>query len=246
MKSCRIVIFSKAPFPGFAKTRLIPALGMDGAAALAQLMLLNTLHHALDAQIGTVELCVTPEITDSAWKHCRIPAMVEVSVQGAGDLGERMARAAARINYSHEAALLIGTDCLEMSAELLRQARLDLKTRDAVIHGTADGGYALLGINRFAAPLFENIPWSTDSTAMATLGRIGRLGWQVHVGRLLHDLDEPADLKYLPDFLKDIHPQCKEFSDSATNTCPHTGPESTTCTKLFRNITEKNSIAARI
>lgn len=245
MTSCRVVIFSKAPFPGFAKTRLIPALGMDGASDLATLMLLNTMHHALDAQIGKVELCVTPEITDPAWRNLQIPEDVEVSSQGSGDLGERMARAASRASSNHQAVLLIGTDCLEMSAELLRQACQALKGCDAVIHGTADGGYALLGIKQFSSSLFTNIPWSTDSPAMATLGRIGQLGWSVQIGRLLHDLDEPADLKFLPVFLKGLHPLCKEFSANATNLYRHTGPESTTCTKLFRSITEKDSIAAR-
>jgi hypothetical protein len=63
-KPLRIIIFAKAPQPGLAKTRLIPALGEQGAASLARVMLLNTLQAALQAEVGTVELCVTPAIDD--------------------------------------------------------------------------------------------------------------------------------------------------------------------------------------
>ena len=56
----RIIIFAKAPVPGFAKTRLIPALGEAGAAGLARQMLFDTLKEALAAGIGPVELCVWP------------------------------------------------------------------------------------------------------------------------------------------------------------------------------------------
>jgi len=44
---------------------LIPALGADGAGELAQQMLLHTLQEALAADIGTLELCVTPAIDDA-------------------------------------------------------------------------------------------------------------------------------------------------------------------------------------
>lgn len=43
MSAVRIIIFAKAPQAGRAKTRLIPALGGEGAARLAQRMLQATL-----------------------------------------------------------------------------------------------------------------------------------------------------------------------------------------------------------
>ncbi|MGB4922758.1 MAG: DUF2064 domain-containing protein, partial [Candidatus Nitrotoga sp.] len=96
-----------------------------------------------------------------------------------------------------EAVLLIGTDCVEMSATLLREAAQSLHEHDAVIHCTADGGYALLGLKRYSAVLFSEMPWSTDAVARTTIARIGQLGWSLHVGQLLHDVDAPQDLKYL-------------------------------------------------
>lgn len=207
----RIIVFAKAPLPGLAKTRLIPALGATGAAELARRMLLNTLHEAVAAKIGTVELCVTPAINHPSWhpswhpsrhpslRGIQFPPGIEISDQGEGDLGARLARAAERALADAEAVLLIGTDCVEMSGGLLREAAQALQEHDAVIHCTADGGYALLGLRQFSPILFSGMPWSTAAVSSTTLARIGQLGWSVHVGQILHDVDEPQDLKYLTD-----------------------------------------------
>ena len=199
MKTTRIIIFAKAPQPGFAKTRLIPALGAERAAELAMRMLFNSLHVAIAAEIGTVELCVTPAIHHPAWRITKFPAGIVISDQGEGDLGTRMALASNHALADAEQVLLIGTDCAEMSSVLLRDAAQALKKHDAVIHCTADGGYALLGLRRFSPYLFSDIPWSTDAVAKTTIARIEQLGWSALVGQLLHDVDEPQDLKYLPD-----------------------------------------------
>lgn len=194
----RIIIFAKAPLAGFAKTRLIPALGPEGAAKLALQMLRHAITSAVDAAIGPVELCVTPEITAPAWLGVDVMQGVEISAQGDGDLGTRLARAAQRALEQGGTVLLIGTDCVEMSAPLLREAAAALKHKDAVIYPAADGGYALLGLARFHPSLFEDVAWSTDSVASKTIGRIGKLGWTLEVGALLHDIDEPDDLMRVP------------------------------------------------
>ena len=197
MTSTRIIVFAKAPQSGFAKTRLIPLLGAEAAAKLAQQMLSNTLFNALAAGIGTVELCSTPKIDNIAWQGITLPVGLEITDQGEGDLGARLARATERAIENTGFVLLIGTDCVEMSPTLLREAAQSLHGHDAVIHCTADGGYALLGLKRYSAVLFSDMPWSTDAVASTTITRIGQLGWSLHVGQLLHDVDTPQDLKYL-------------------------------------------------
>lgn len=198
MKSVRIITFAKAPLPGFAKTRLIPAIGAERAADLARKMLLNTLNEALAAGIGPVELCVTPEINHAAWQGIPLPAGIEISDQGEGDLGARLALASERALKNAEPVLLVGTDCVEISGDLLREAAQALQEHDAVIYCTLDGGYALLGLKRFDPVLFCDMPWSSDVVASTTIARIEKLGWSVRVGQTLHDVDEPEDLKYLP------------------------------------------------
>jgi len=52
----------------------------------------------------------------------------------------------------------------------------------------------LLGLARFDPSLFEGIAWSTDKVAAETIRRIEALGWSLHVGETLRDIDVPADL----------------------------------------------------
>lgn len=198
MKAVRIIIFAKAPCPGMAKTRLIPALGAEGAARLAGNMLAHTLDKALEAAVGPVELCMSPAPDDAQWQGVALPAGIALIAQGDGDLGARMARAAQRGLTRNDAVLLIGTDCPELSVSQLRVAAGALNDVDSVIHPTADGGYALLGLTRTDEQLFSGIAWGLDGVAFATLCKLGALGWSTHVGAILHDIDEPGDLVRLP------------------------------------------------
>lgn len=198
MKRARVVIIAKAPIAGFAKTRLIPALGAEGAARLARRMFEHTVRTAVEARVGAVELCVTPAPDHPAWKTLDLPDGLEWSEQGDGDLGARMARATERTTAFGTAALLIGTDCPGLTVLHLRMAAEALLDHDAALVPTVDGGYALLGLRRFHPCLFTHMPWSTDAVAFETLCRIGRLGWNVKSARPLHDIDEPADLAWLP------------------------------------------------
>jgi len=202
MNLIRIVIFAKAPVPGQVKTRLIPALGEVGAARLSAHMLDLTLSQALEAGIGPVELCMSPAPGTAAWADTPLPAGIEISDQGGGDLGERMARAARRTLAIGESVLLIGTDCPDLSAERLRTAATHLAGHDAVLHRAVDGGYPLLGLSAFDAGLFQDMPWSTSAVADLTLARLAVLGWRVWLGDTLRDVDEPGDLTKLPETLR--------------------------------------------
>jgi uncharacterized protein len=189
----RILVFAKAPVPGRVKTRLIPALGADGAARLAAEMLERTVNEAVESGVGAVELCADPAPNDPAWIGHR-PLGVEASDQGGGDLGDRLARAAERVVAGGERVMLIGADCPDLTRHRLAAAAAALGAHDAVIHPAQDGGYALLGLARFDPSLFAKIAWSTSGVAAATIARIEALGWSLHVGETLRDIDEPADL----------------------------------------------------
>ncbi len=199
MKSIRIVIFAKAPLPGFAKTRLSPALGSKGAALLARKLLEHCVAESLAADIGPVELCVTPHREHPIWHALSIPGSVEWTEQGEGDLGERLARATERVISRGEALLLIGTDCPELKAARLRDAAAMLNQYDACLHPVSDGGYSLLGLNHHLPSLFTDIPWSTADVAKLTRQRLEAAGWRLKELETLHDIDEPEDLQWLPE-----------------------------------------------
>ena len=199
MSGVRIVLFAKAPLPGLAKTRLIATLGAQGAADLARRMLVHALGQAVLAGSGPVELCVTPSPNEAIWQTLDVPATVTWSDQGEGDLGMRMARATQRGTRAGESVLLIGSDCPTLDAGCLRRCAAALQHFDATLVPTADGGYVLLGLNRFHSSVFEDVAWSTRTVARETLSRLSKLGWKVQNNPMLHDIDEPADLCHLPD-----------------------------------------------
>lgn len=189
----RILLFAKAPFPGRVKTRLIPALGADGAARLARRMLARTLSAAQASGLA-VELCGDPD--PALWAPLSLG--ITLSAQGNGDLGHRLARAASRTIELGQAAVLIGADCPALDAMHLCAAAAALEAVDAVIHPAADGGYVLLGLRRFDPSVFEGIAWSSDRVARQTIAGIEALGWSLEVRDTLRDIDEPDDLGTLP------------------------------------------------
>ncbi len=204
----RIVIFAKAPQPGSVKTRLIPALGAAGAAALAHRLLTHTLHQALEAKVGDVELCMSPAPADAAWHRVTLPCTVVQTAQSDGDLGVRMARAVRR-NTQHatsqtpcsKSVLLIGTDCPALTAPVLKLAAQRLEQHDAVLLPAHDGGYVLLGLKSPCPELFESMAWSTACVGAETLRRMAALNMRIWQGPTLHDIDEPADLQHARDLL---------------------------------------------
>lgn len=191
---------AKTPRPGYAKTRLIPALGTQGAARLAQRLLQHAVAQAVAAELGAVDLCCTPDAADALFAPLAAPG-VQFSNQDEGDLGQRMGGAFARWLPQTGQALMMGTDCPGLTAAVLRQAASALANTDAVFVPALDGGYALIGLRgpypaRFA-PLFDNMQWSNAHVMSATRQRLATAGLAHLELPALPDIDEPADLQHL-------------------------------------------------
>jgi uncharacterized protein len=195
----QLIVMAKAPLPGFAKTRLIPALGADGAAQLAARLLEHTLHEARAAQLGDVILACAPDVTQAAFAAQARQGGVALVAQGEGDLGARMQRQFGRA-FAQGAArvIVIGTDAPALDAAMLRRAADALATDDAVLVPAADGGYALIGLRRVLPSLFDAMPWSTSAVMATTRQRLSQAAVQHTELTTVHDIDEPADLVHLP------------------------------------------------
>ena len=194
-----LIVFAKAPVAGLAKTRLIPALGAEGAAALAARLLRHTLAQGAAAGFGALELCATPDATHPALVAAAREHGAALATQGEGDLGARMQRALGRRLTAHARVLLIGTDAPALDAAVLHQAATALATHDAVFVPALDGGYALVGLSAHAPErVFAGIAWSTTQVMTTTLERVAELGLRTALLAPLPDVDEPADLIHLP------------------------------------------------
>ncbi len=193
-----LCVFAKAPQPGLAKTRLAPALGPQGAAALAERLLQHAVGQALQADVGPVQVCAAPDASHPVFARLSQTHGVALAEQGEGDLGERMHRALARALQRHDAALLLGSDLPALDAQVLRDAARALQTHDAVFVPALDGGYGLVGLRRADARLFAGIDWSTPQVMAQTRERLRGAGLRWAELAPLADIDTPADLAHLP------------------------------------------------
>lgn len=190
MNSPKLSIFARLPVPGKVKTRLIPALGEEGAARLYAQLLARTVAEAKESGLH-FELRVTGG--EIAAFHDLFGEDVAVVDQGDGDLGDKMARVGAP-------ALLIGSDCPGVTAPLLRAAAEALDDRRVVLGPANDGGYYLIGFREPAPFLFENMEWSTSRVFPETLARLAARGWGPAVLPELTDIDTAEDLAQWREF----------------------------------------------
>ncbi len=199
---CRIAILAKAPLAGYAKTRLMPALGAAGAAALAQRLLEHAAAQAVAAGLGPVALWAAPDVTHPVFAQLGSRHGLALLAQGEGDLGARMARV---FDTTWTAApgplLLMGTDAPALDAALLRDAAAALQSHDAVFVPALDGGYALVGLRAWAPRLrglFDGMRWSTAQVMADTRERLAAAGLRHAELPAVSDIDEAADLVHLP------------------------------------------------
>src|SRR5688572_29542331 len=111
--------------------------------------------------------------------------------QGDGDLGARIARAAADAEMSGRAVVIVGSDCPGLTADVLDAAFDALADCDVVLGPALDGGYYLIGLRRFCPDLFVGIPWSTPDVLSLTRHAAYRAGLTIATLRPLGDVDVP-------------------------------------------------------
>ena len=188
-----IAVLAKAPRAGYAKTRLIPALGAKAAARLQRQFTLRTLSTARAAGLGPVTLWCAPDTRHRFFRALQQRYGLHLRSQPAVDLGRRMAHAFAENGAAP--LLLIGTDCPALSAEHLQQAALALRSGvDAIFITTVDGGYCLVGLKQPCPGLFEEIDWSTARVMAQTRSRLAALGLRWQEMARLWDVDRAEDV----------------------------------------------------
>lgn len=193
-RDARILVFARAPVPGRCKTRLIPALGGAGAAALHRRLVRRTLAAAL-AGGHRVELWCAPHPSHAFFAACRRDYGVALRRQPRGDLGRRMALALARALRDGTVAVLVGTDCPDLAPADFTAALATLRRSDCVLQPSTDGGYVLIGARRVERRALAGIAWSSGRELAQTRGRLKRLGISLGEAMPLKDIDTPRDYR---------------------------------------------------
>lgn len=183
-----IAILARAPVPGFAKTRLIPAIGAHAAAMLQQRLTEQTVASAVEAGIGSVTLWCTPDPGHSSFIALGRQSSISLKRQPEGDLGARVLAA-----FSGS-TLVTGSDCPTLTPQYLRDAAEALSDVDVVLIPAEDGGYVLIGARAPHSGLFTAMTWGTNTVLAETRKRIAALGLKSAELSPLWDVDSEGDL----------------------------------------------------
>jgi rSAM/selenodomain-associated transferase 1 len=184
-----LLVIAKEPRPGHAKTRLIPDLGDEGAAAVARACLEDTLGAVVDAPAAERVLILDGEPGD--W----LPDGFRVIPQREGGLAARLAGAFE--DSGAAPAMLVGMDTPQINGGLLGEAieRLCEPGADAVLGPASDGGWWAIGLRVSDPRVFDGVPMSAGDTGERQRERLRELGLSWSELEQLRDVDTIEDLR---------------------------------------------------
>ncbi|MEG4804633.1 TIGR04282 family arsenosugar biosynthesis glycosyltransferase [Microcoleus sp. ARI1-B5] len=192
----KLIVFTRYPQAGTTKTRLIPVLGKAGAANLHRLMAQRTIARALSLQKAgrlSVEIHHTGGSQELMQEWLGTDIIYQNQIDG--DLGARMTAAFQQsFNSGVDKAAIIGTDCPDLTAEIMAQAFDKLSQHDLVLGPAKDGGYYLIGLRRSIPELFRGINWGTSEVFASVRAIAQNLNLNIAYLPTLADIDLPEDL----------------------------------------------------
>jgi len=184
-----LIIFIKNPKEGKVKTRI--AKSSDDATALSIYKKLLDSTRRTTVMLDAKKYLFYSEFIDKEdqWS----PAVYTKMIQRGVDLGERMMDAFIEVLSYHGKAVIIGSDCIYLTQEIIQEAFEALDHNDVVIGPAKDGGYYLLGMKQTQMDLFMNIPWSSGRELEETLGKVKEKGLRYQLLETLNDIDHIED-----------------------------------------------------
>jgi rSAM/selenodomain-associated transferase 1 len=189
-----LILFIRNPVLGKVKTRLAATIGDEEALNIYHFLLNHTNRIALEVQAKRMLFYSENVATNDGWDE----AYFEKHLQHHGDLGERMYHAFQKaFEAGATKAVIAGSDCPELTTDILNEAYAMLDTHDVVLGPSDDGGYYLLGLKSPAPELFENMAWSTETVLSETLQRLKNTGKSCALLPVLNDIDTEEDWKKL-------------------------------------------------
>lgn len=191
MSNSLLMIFVKNLIPGMVKTRLAEDIGIDGALDVY----MELVHHThkvtkkldVDKSVYYSEYVEIEDIWDTGDYH--------LTSQKGNTLGQKMSTAFDEAFDSYQKVIIIGSDCYELSGNIINTAFEMLEENDLVVGPATDGGFYLLGMKEYLPQLFENKEYSTENVLKELLDEAEELELEVFKLPALNDVDTLADLK---------------------------------------------------
>ena len=192
-----LIIFTRNPELGKCKTRLAKTIGDENALEVYKYLLNHTASISKDIKADRYVFYSENIKKEDLWES----GIFRKKLQKGEDLGQKMLNAFAELlGMGYEKVVIIGSDLLDLDADLVNNAFAQLDFNDVVIGPATDGGYYLLGMKNMYVKLFENKDWGTDSVLKATLGDLQNS--TVHLLKKLNDIDIFEDLQEYTELTK--------------------------------------------
>jgi hypothetical protein len=183
-----IILFGKAPLPGRVKTRLYPFLDATSAAVLHSAFVRDSLE-LLSTMSSVADLELSTDFETDAWQDFSVAR----SLQGQGDLGDRVLHALAKaLGAGRPKAVVVGSDSPGLPAGHI--AALLQSDTDVALGPTEDGGFYAIACRRITPGMLHCVKWSSSNTLGDATRAIRACGLTAELGQPWFDIDEPSDL----------------------------------------------------
>lgn len=183
-----LIVFLRLPEKGKVKTRLAATLGEEAALEIYKQLVSITLDIVTRSQIPTY-LFYSGGLPAESEREARFSYQMQLD----GDLGSKMLDALSFVLTLHKKALIIGSDCPDLTPEILHAGCKSLDEKNIVLGPANDGGYYLLGCTEQFPALFADIIWSTPSVLDQTIEKIKDANLSWYLLEKLNDIDTAED-----------------------------------------------------
>lgn len=186
-----LMVFVRNAQIGQVKTRLAARVGPEAALEIYISLLNHTA--AVASKLRCAKAVFYSEYTDEFDEFSDLEFYK--FLQFGDDLGEKMKNAFVRMfGKGYDRIIIIGSDCLELDDQILRDAFYLLDKHDVVIGPARDGGYYLLGMKQLHHEFFKHKSWSTSNVFLDTLLDVKAKNLTYALLPELNDIDEFEDL----------------------------------------------------
>ncbi len=191
-----LLIFTRNPELGKAKTRLAKTVGDETALEIYKFLLQKTRDVSLKVTSDKAVYYSVKIRTNDIWDN----EIYQKHQQNGEDLGIRMKNAFKDgFNSGYKKVMIIGSDLYNLSSENIENAFNNLNDNDFVIGPALDGGYYLLGMNSLQENIFENKDWGTETVRKDTLEDLKDK--KVKLLELKNDIDIYEDILDIPEIM---------------------------------------------
>lgn len=191
-----LIIFTRNPELGKAKTRLAKTVGDETALEIYKFLLEKTRDISSKVTSDKAVYYSIKVRENDIWDS----SIYQKHQQVGADLGIRMRNAFKNgFEAGYEKVLIIGSDLYDLTSENIETAFDELDKNDLVIGPAEDGGYYLLGMKSLEENIFKNKNWGTETVRKDTLSDLKDK--KVKLLAFKNDIDVYEDILNIPEIM---------------------------------------------